>query len=82
MYLYNFYFLLYLWYIVLVNCLKDIDFFLNLIFKIFKILKKLNIKLNVMIFVWLYYFDINVRIIIGNIKKSINFMFNYMIVIY
>lgn len=82
MYLYNFYFLLYLWYIILVNCLKDIDFFLYLIFKIFKILKKLNIKLNVMIFVWLYYFDINVRIIIGNIKKSINFMFNYMIVIY
>lgn len=82
MYLYIFYFLLYLWYIILVNCLKDIDFFLNLIFKIFKILKKLNIELNVMIFVWLYYFDINVRIIIGNIKKSINFMFNYMIVIY
>lgn len=82
MYLYNFYFLLYLWYIILVNCLKDIDFFLNLIFKIFKILKKLNIKLNVMIFVWLYIILINVKIIIGNIKKSINFMFNYMIVIY
>lgn len=63
MYLYNPHFLSYPRYIILVNCLKDIDLFLHLIFKILKTLKKSNIKLNVTISVWLYHFDINVRTI-------------------
>lgn len=82
MYLYNPHFLSYPRYIILVNCLKEIDLFLNLIFKILKTLKKSNIKLNVTISVWLYHFDINVKTITGNIKKSVNFMPYYMIVTY